>query len=122
MNQLVEDAVRQPRSAAASGQSARRQGVDRAPLSGTPDPFGRRLLAGVGVALCLTGSSEIAMPVIGAGISVATGMAILMLGFVLVVLSAFYESAHGELRCGFWRISFGEPQPAELPAHLRDEL
>jgi len=47
------------------------------------------------------------VPVIGTGVSAAAGMAVLLLGVLLVVLSAFYESARGEVQRGGCQISFG---------------
>lgn len=89
--------------------------------NGAPIPagrWGRNLLAGVGVGLTLTGITIVTSPFFmhASGFVAAPGTAILAVGVLLVVMSAFFDSTHGEGVLPGWSIRFGRTVRADAVA------
>lgn len=92
----------------------------------TPTPrsrWGRNLLAGVGIALTLTGIVIVLLPFVThtSGLAAAPGTAILAGGVMLVVMSAYYGSTRGVGRVPGWIVHFGRTENADADAQSREK-
>lgn len=71
--------------------------------------WGRNLLAGVGISLTLSGIAIVLLPFCmhTSAFVVAPGAAILAVGVLLVVMSAFFDTTGGEGTLPGWHVCFG---------------